>query len=79
MEFRAELGNYSTLKNGMKMPVVIDNEEKKKVLKSIYNFVDKPLTAEFIEISTGELLGVECEIAKNKKSKRKFKIIWDNL
>ena len=43
MKFNAELDRLNTLKNGMKIVLYVDDQNVKEVMKSIYNFMDKPL------------------------------------
>lgn len=43
MEFKAEIDNIRTLKKGMKITLTVDDANTRRVLKSLYNFNDKPL------------------------------------
>mgnify|MGYP002724516429 CR=1 FL=1 len=48
MKFRAEIDNVRTLKRGMKITIAIRDKEAGNVLKNMYNFMDKPITVEFL-------------------------------
>lgn len=43
MKIQCEIDNIKTLKKGMKITLNIEDEHVKKVMKDIYNFMDKPL------------------------------------
>ena len=43
MRFKAENLQLNTLKEGLKVTIYIDNDERKEVLADIHNFIDQPL------------------------------------
>lgn len=47
MEFKCEIAKIDTLKKGMKITLSLDKEQTRKVMKHIYNFMDKPIIANF--------------------------------
>lgn len=47
MQFPCEIDTTRTLKKGMKITLEIDDENKRKVLKHLYNFEDMPLRVTF--------------------------------
>lgn len=48
MRFNCEIDNIKTLKKGMKITLAIDDKQTIEVMKHIYNFMDKPVTVEFL-------------------------------
>lgn len=48
MKFKGEIDNIRTLKQGMKITITIGDKETVKVMKDVYNFMDKPLEVEFL-------------------------------
>lgn len=48
MKFKGEIDNVRTLKKGMKITIAIGDKEAGKVLKDIYNFMDKPIDVELL-------------------------------
>lgn len=48
MKFKCEIDNIRTLKTGMKLTLAVDDEQTRELMKYIYNFMDKPITMEFI-------------------------------
>lgn len=48
MKIKCEIDNIRTLRKGMKLTLAISDKETKEVMKSIYNFMDKPITVEFL-------------------------------
>lgn len=48
MKFKAEIDNIRTLKQGMKITIAIGDKETVKVMKDIYNFMDKPIELELL-------------------------------
>lgn len=48
MKVPCEIDNIRTLKSGMKIVINIGDKETSRVMKDIYNFMDKPITAEFL-------------------------------
>ncbi|MDI6617879.1 MAG: putative HNHc nuclease [Clostridiales bacterium] len=48
MKFNCEIDNIRTLKKGMKVTLSVDDEQTRKVMECIYNFMDKPITIEFL-------------------------------
>lgn len=47
MQFPAEIDTTRTLKKGMKITLEVDDENKREVLKHLYNFEDMPLVVTF--------------------------------
>ncbi len=48
VRFRCEIDNIRTLKKGMKLTLAIGDKETPKVMKDMYNFMDKPITVEIL-------------------------------
>lgn len=48
MKVNCEIDNIRTLKKGMKIVLNIDEKETIEVMKNIFNFMDKPLTVDFL-------------------------------
>lgn len=48
MKFKCEIDNIRTLKKGMKLTLAVDDEQTRELMKYIYNFMDKPITMEFL-------------------------------
>ena len=48
MKFKGEIDNIRTLKQGMKITIAIGDKETVKVMKDIYNFMDKPIELELL-------------------------------
>ena len=48
MKIPCEIDNVKTVKKGMKITLAIDEKEVQAVMKSLYNFMDKPLEVELL-------------------------------
>ncbi|MBU5677618.1 hypothetical protein KQI88_14435 [Alkaliphilus sp. MSJ-5] len=48
MKINCEIDNIRTLKNGMKITLQLPGKEIPKVMKDIYNFMDKPVKVEIL-------------------------------
>lgn len=48
MRINCEIDNIKTLKKGMKITLAIGDKEVPRVMKNIYNFMDKPITIDFL-------------------------------
>lgn len=66
MQFKAQVGNWSTLKKGFKCPLHLDKQARIKVLEHIDNFEDEPLICNFININ-GEYFKFRSIIDKTKR------------
>lgn len=53
MKFKCEIEKITTLKKGAKLVLAIPDEQTIKVLKDIYNFIDKPVDVEIL-VNEGE-------------------------
>lgn len=48
MQIPCEIASLNTLKKGMKIVLNISDKETPRVMRDIYNFMDKPIMVEFL-------------------------------
>lgn len=48
MKFPCEIENVKTLKKGMKIVLAVEKENVREIMKHLHNFLDRPITAEFL-------------------------------
>lgn len=68
MKFKCEIEKITTLKKGAKLILAIPEEETIAVLKSIYNFIDKPIITE-IQIDADEYKERMAQISEDQRKK----------
>lgn len=68
MKFRAEIGTYTGLKKGMKVTLLIPDDEVKNVIGGLDSFIKKPITVEFL-VDAKQVLDNMDKITPDQRSK----------
>lgn len=68
MNVNCEIDNIKTLKKGMKITLAINEKETPKVMKGIYNFMDKPVIVDFL-INTDKTRQLMKQISPEQRKK----------
>lgn len=68
MKFKAEINNSTLLKKGMKITLVVPDEEVNKVLGDLNNFIKRPIVVEFL-VDANKVMEDMDKITPDQRSK----------
>lgn len=68
MQFPAELDNVRTLKKGMKITISVSDENVYRVMKDLYNFMNKPVTVN-IDVDLDKQKEILSQISEDQRKK----------